>query len=268
MTSALDKLAAAQRRTASVLSAGLEPCAEHLFSGATADPAGHRACLRAIIHAAHPHACAFKLNLAFFEALGPDGWSLLHEVRRMIPDDAFVIADAKRSDIGSSAERYALALFDQLGVDAVTVNPLLGRDACEPFLRRATKMTFLLALTSNPGADDFLLRDGLWERIIERSLQWTDAPNIGFVVGATRPQHLARARELAGAAPFLIPGVGAQGGDPSALRPARIAGSGFGGVIVHATRALLPQPGDGDDPRAAIESKAERLKGELAKALG
>ena len=267
MSTALDKLKAAQARRQSILSAGLEPCPQYLFPGMTGDIAGYKACLRSLISAAHEHVCAFKLNLAFFEALGRQGWDRLYAVREMIPEDCLVIADAKRSDIGTSAERYALAIFDHLGADAVTVNPLMGRDSCEPFLRHAHKLTFLLALTSNPGADDFLLREGFYERVIERSMHWSDAGNIGYVVGATRPEYLARARQLAGEAPFLVPGVGAQGGDAASLAGGLIPNSAFPGLIVHATRALLPTEADAQDPRAAVATRAGQLREQLNNAL-
>lgn len=259
--SAIQKLREAQRRTGSCLCAGLEPCPEYLFAGMTVDMTGYKACLRAIISATRDIACAYKLNLAFFEALGQGGIELLYQVREHVPDDVLLIADAKRGDIGTSSERYALALYDHLGVDAATVNPLMGGDSVEPFLAYGEKLTYLLALTSNPGAADFLVASDLYLRIAEKAAGWNTRGNVGLVVGATQGDRVRAVREAAPDLPFLVPGIGAQGGRLEALaQHGRAAGAAdetpFEGLLVHVTRGLLPGSEDTGDPRDAVRQKA------------
>lgn len=234
------KLVTAIRRTGCCISLGLEPLAARLPAGVEPTVAAHGRYLRAMIKATADLVPAFKPNLAFFEALGPDGWRLLHDVFAAIPDASFGIADAKRGDIGSSAERYASAVFDGLSADAVTVNPLMGRDAVEPFLAHAGRMVYVLCLTSNPGAADFLTRDDLFLQIAQSLGGWKGEAHRGLVVGATAPaERLTQLAQVAGGVPLLVPGVGAQGGEVTSLvsvfgRPADTAS------LVHVTRAVLP----------------------------
>ncbi len=256
MTITLEKLRAAQARTGSLLSIGLEPCPEYLAHGMTADVSGYKAFMRMIISATHDLTCAYKLNIAFFEALQKKGWELLYEIREMIPADTLIIADAKRSDIGSSAQRYAFAFYDQLQVDSITVNPLMGRDSVQPFLEYRDKLNFFLCLTSNPGASDFLMRNNLYRDIAQSFEEWNAAENCGLVVGATKPEYVSEIRALAPSLPFLIPGIGAQGGDI-----ARVAENGrmcpdFSGMIFHVTRGILPARDEEGHPRDIIRRKA------------
>jgi len=210
---ATEKLRNAQEKTNSLLSIGLEPSLDYLPAGFSKNLEGAECFLQALIEATSDLACAYKVNLAFFEAHGWEGVELLYTIRESIPDEALLIADAKRSDIGSSAEQYAASLYDQFEADAATVNPLLGRESVEPFLRYKDKLTFLLVLTSNPGAADFLLPNDLYLRIAEKALSWNSMRNVGFVAGATRPGPLAELRAQAPDVPFLVPGAGAQEGD-------------------------------------------------------
>jgi orotidine 5'-phosphate decarboxylase subfamily 2 len=178
----------------------------------------------------------------------------------MVPESRLLILDAKRSDIGNTAEAYARALFDVWGADAVTVNPLLGRDAVEPFLARAGTAALILARTSNPSAADFLeapLQDGrpLYRLIVERALGWSGAAQIGFVVGATSATAIAEVRGLAPAAPLLLPGVGAQGGDLEAAVIAGLDATG-GGIIVPVSRGITGAA----DPRAAAAELCRRIE--------
>ncbi|MBN1479546.1 orotidine-5'-phosphate decarboxylase [candidate division KSB1 bacterium] len=172
---------------------------------------------KTIIDATIDFAAAFKVNLAFYEVYGELGWRALKDTFNYLPDSVIRIADAKRGDIGNTARMYARALFDGLGADAVTVNPYMGFDAAEPFLQDEEKGTFFLCLTSNPGAKDFQhFSNGtkcLYERIAETVKKWNVRANCGLVVGATRPNELATIRNIAPDVPFLIPGIGAQGGD-------------------------------------------------------
>ncbi len=168
-----------------------------------------------IIEATKNAAAAYKINLAFYEELGSEGVNALHETIRLIPDEIPIIGDAKRGDIGNTAEKYARTLFDFYGFDAATINPLMGFDSAAPFIKHEDKINFVLALTSNSGAEDFeklKLDNGkfLYQEIIEKCSDW--GKNIGFVFGATKLDELQANLELLGDAIVLLPGVGAQGG--------------------------------------------------------
>jgi len=160
---------------------------------------------------------SYKINLAFYEQYGSDGVNLIKETMRMIPDDIFVISDAKRGDIGNTSKAYATACFDGLKADAITVNPYMGYDSIEPFLENKNKFVFILALTSNPGSNDFqrLFSAGkeIYKYVIEKSCEWAGNENLGFVVGATHPHELSEIRDSITDRLLLIPGVGAQGGN-------------------------------------------------------
>ncbi len=160
---------------------------------------------------------AYKINLAFYEQYGSDGMNLIAETMRMIPDEIFVISDAKRGDIGNTSKAYATACFDILKADAITVNPYMGYDSIEPFLENKNKFVFILALTSNPGSNDFqrLFSAGkeIYKYVIEKSCEWAGSENLGFVVGATHPHELLEIRNSIPDRLLLIPGVGAQGGN-------------------------------------------------------
>lgn len=239
----LDKLHAAQQATNSVVCVGLDPAPERLPEVFRADPAPEAviAFCKAIVDATHEVACAYKPNLAFFEALGPDGLRVLQAVVAHIPSDRLIIADAKRGDIGNTARMYARAYFDVLGCDAVTVTPYMGRDAIAPFLAYPDKAVFVLTRTSNPGAADFqdLEAEGfpLYRHVARQTAAWAaEAPGTaGFVVGATDATTLAQMRRAYPSVPFLIPGVGAQGGSAATVMQA----AGSGPVLVNSSRGIL-----------------------------
>ncbi|MDK2970535.1 MAG: orotidine-5-phosphate decarboxylase [Candidatus Sumerlaeota bacterium] len=268
MSAALAKLRAAEARTGAMLSVGLEPCPEYQFGGLPATLDGYEQALHAIVDATRGIAAAYKFNLAFFEALGPGGFALLHRVRAALPVEAVVIADAKRSDIGSSAARYAQALYGELGADCVTVNPLMGRDSVEPFLAYEDRLTILLCLTSNPGACDFLVPGRLYRHIAEKAVEWSGGRgNCGLVVGATQPGSVAEIRAAAGDLPFLIPGVGAQGGTiEQVVRDGRI-GAEFSGLLFHVTRGILPRADEAGEAAEVIRRKAGEWQRRIADAL-
>lgn len=190
---------------------------------------------------------AFKPNIAFFEALGPRGISALQDVIAAIPAKIPVILDAKRGDIASTAEAYAQAAFDTLETNAVTVNPYLGYDSLEPFLRDAKKGVFLLCKTSNPGSSDLqdlpvLAETGkapvsLYEHVARLAQSWNEKNNLGLVVGATYPEALKRARAVAPDLWFLSPGVGAQGGQLHAALQAGLRADGMG-MLVSVSRSV------------------------------
>jgi orotidine-5'-phosphate decarboxylase len=157
----------------------------------------------------------YKLNFAFFERFGSKGYAWLEELAEAIHQRALVIGDAKRGDIGNSARHYAQAIFQHLDLDAATVNPYMGQDALEPFIADPARGAFVLCLTSNPGAEDFQ-RHGDDQPLYLEIAQWAqslnDADNLSLVVGATQTEDLTRIRHVAPDLPFLVPGIGAQGG--------------------------------------------------------
>lgn len=222
---------------------------------------------KAIINATSDIVCTYKPNLAFYEALGIEGLTALQETVRYIPDDIPVIGDAKRGDIGNTARAYAKALFDSLGLDAVTVNPYLGYDSIEPFISYVDKGVFVLCRTSNTGAADFQdlsCRDKgadndlqpLFKIVAQRAAEWNKKGNIGLVVGATYPEELAEIRLLCPEMLFLIPGIGAQGGD---LAQAVRYGAGKGGekAIFNSSRQILYASREADFAQAARQAADE-----------
>ena len=173
---------------------------------------------KAIIDATHDLVCAYKPNLAFYEALGIEGLTVLVKLTEHIPSDIPIIGDAKRSDVGNTAKAYAKALFSTFGFDAATVNPYLGFDSIEPFISYRDKGVFILCRTSNSGASDFqdlhsIAGLSLYEEVAQKAREWNVYGNIGLVVGATCPEDLKKVRSICPEMPFLIPGIGAQGGD-------------------------------------------------------
>lgn len=172
---------------------------------------------RHIIESTRDLVCAYKPNLAFYEALGSRGWEILHQTLALIPKEIVTIGDAKRGDIGNTAEHYARAMFEYFRFDAVTINVYMGYDAVEPFIRNPERGVFVLSLTSNPGSKDFQrTKSGsrpLYEKVARTAVKWNSKGNVGLVVGATHPRELKTIRRLAPTVPILIPGVGKQGGD-------------------------------------------------------
>lgn len=219
---------------------------------------------RDIISTTREYAVAYKPNLAFFEQCGSVGWAALERIVAMIPSDSMVIADAKRGDIGNTASRYADAFFNTLGADAVTVAPYMGEDSVRPFTESgAGKWTVLLALTSNPGAEDFEYHGNppLYQQVITKAATWGTPDNLMFVVGATRPEGLAAIRELVPEHFFLVPGVGAQGGTVS-----EVAAAGLNdrcGLLVNSSRGIL-YASSGEDFAEAAGTAARKIQREMA----
>jgi len=218
----IEKLVNAARKNKSLLCVGLDPDPERMPNGVSVFEFN-----KAIIDATSDLVCAYKLNLAFYEALGDEGLDALKGTTAYIPADIPVIGDAKRGDIGNTAKAYAKAIFTNLSFDATTVNPYLGFDSIEPFIQYRDKGIFILCRTSNAGAVDFQsLRceaEGshrpLFEIVALKAKQWNTYGNIGLVVGATYPEELRLIRQSHPDMPLLIPGIGAQGGDlASAVR--------------------------------------------------
>jgi len=220
---------------------------------------------RRIIEATKDLVCAYKLNAAFYEAEGLNGWRAMKETAELIPEPVISIGDAKRGDIGNSSERYSSAFFDMMNFDAVTVSPYMGEDSLEPFLRSKERCAFILALTSNPGSRDFQrLKVGkkfLYEKVVETAIHWNRKKNIGFVVGATHPKELQQVRKKAPAVPILIPGIGSQGGSLESAVKHGCDGHGFMAVI-NASRSIL-YASNGDDFADAARSEALRLNEDI-----
>ena len=271
----LERLAARTASTGTVLCLGLDPDPLALPAGFTRDVVGIEAFSKLLIEACLPSAAAIKPNLAFFEAFGPEGLAALERIRALVPEDVPFVADAKRGDIGSTAARQAAALFDRLGADAVTVNPYLGGEAIEPLLERSDRFAYVLCRTSNPGASelqDLIVeadesgapRERLYERVARRVAGWGPGGTVGLVVGATAPDEMARIRATAPGAAFLVPGIGAQGGEidpvlvhgPASASPA--GGRDGGGLLVNVSRGIA---------RAAIEAPANGTSVDLSEVL-
>lgn len=227
---------------------------------------------KAIIDATAPYCVAYKPNLAFYEASGVDGWKTLEETVRYIRQnypDQFIIADAKRGDIGNTSDLYARSFFDHLDVDALTVAPYMGKDSVTPFLGRKGKWVILLALTSNAGSADFqMLRldNGrrLFEQVIETSKQWAGDDEMMYVVGATQGRLFEDIRCVASTNFLLVPGVGAQGG--SLEEVAKYGMSKDCGLLVNSSRGIIFASKDEDFAHAAA-AEAARLAQQMRQLL-
>ncbi|MEW5991217.1 MAG: orotidine-5'-phosphate decarboxylase [Chloroflexota bacterium] len=270
----LERLAARSAAVGTVLCLGVDPDPAGLPPGFSPDLAGVERFARLLVEAAAPHAAAVKPNAAFFEAFGSPGLAALERVRAAVPTGIPFVVDVKRGDIGSTAARQAVALFDALGADAVTVNPYLGSEAVAPLLTRLDRYAYVLCRTSNPGAgelQDLVVEAGgegpaepMWARVARRAAGWGPGGTVGLVVGATAPRELATIRAIAPGLGFLVPGVGAQGGDaapvlrdgPATAPPA--GGRPGGGLLVNVSRAIA---------RAATEPVAERAPRDPAERL-
>jgi orotidine-5'-phosphate decarboxylase len=269
------KLQIAQQTNNSWVCVGLDPVMEHL-PGAVKDTASPLLTFgRAIVEATADLVCAYKPNLAFWLVEGPEGLSALRQLIADIPEDIPVILDAKFNDVGHTAAAYARAAFEMLGVDACTTNPYLGLDAVRPFLESEEHGVFLLARTSNPSAPD--LQDKtvgdrpLYEEVARLAAQWdANLPGTcGLVVGATYPEELAHLREIAPGLPFLIPGIGAQGGSletavahgPTACGERNRTTGGLG-PIINSSRGII-YASSGPDFAEAARAAALALRDQI-----
>lgn len=279
--------------TSAALTAAIHAKRSFLCIGLDPDPARLPACLanesnpvlafnQAIIAATHDLCVAYKPNTAFYEANGAAGWRTLEETARLIPAECFKIADAKRGDIGNTSAHYAAAFFEALPFDAVTVAPYMGQDSVTPFLEdRPGKWVILLALTSNPGAEDFQTTELLepsefqrekqlhggcppeqfYEKVLRISQTWPHADQLMYVVGATRAEALRQVRRHVPRAWLLVPGVGAQGG--SLAEVARHGMTADVGLLVNSSREIL-YASSGEDFAEAARAAAQRVQQEMA----
>lgn len=227
---------------------------------------------KAVIDATAPYCVAYKPNLAFYECFGLKGWTALEKTVKYIKEnypDQFIIADAKRGDIGNTSAMYARALFEEMDVDAVTVAPYMGEDSVTPFLGYEGKWVILLALTSNKGSHDFQLaedKDGerLFEKVLRRSGQWADEEKMMYVVGATQGSLFADIRKIVPNHFLLVPGVGAQGG--SLEEVCRYGMTSDCGLLVNSSRGIIYADNSENFAKVAGE-KAHELQQQMAQQL-
>jgi orotidine-5'-phosphate decarboxylase len=203
---------------------------------------------KAIIDATKDYAVAYKINTAFYEAYGVKGWECMDKTLNYIPKNIFTIADAKRGDIGNTSEQYARTFFETYPYDSVTVAPYMGADSVQPFLKFADKWAIVLGLTSNAGSADFQLQqcgdELLYEKVLRTVAGWGTPDNIMFVIGATRKEQLQHVRKMLPNHFFLIPGVGAQGGDVPTVCENTM--NSDGGILINVSRGIIYK-GEGKD---------------------
>lgn len=250
---ALEKLNNIQKERNTLLCIGLDPDVDKLPYQYARNDNGILAFCLDIINSTKSLTAAYKINFAFFEVLGKLSFAIIEQLISQIPNDIFIIADAKRSDIGNSAKFYAKTFFEYFKFDAVTINPLMGRDSIDPFLEYTDNFTYALGLTSNIGADDFLkqimwLEKPLFAFIIEKLAEWYPIENIGFVVGATQSDYFADIRKIVPNHHLLIPGIGAQGGDINKLKEI-----GLMPALVNVSRDILFHSTKNDYQMAVIQ---------------
>ena len=223
---------------------------------------------KAIIDATREHCVAYKLNTAFYESQGAVGWKSMAATVEYIGNEHFIIADAKRGDIGNTCKQYAQAFFGEMMFDSITIAPYMGYDSVEPFLEYADKTLILLALTSNKTAADFqFLNTGtkmLWQEVIKRSAEWPGCEDLMYVIGATKAESLREVRRLAPSNFLLVPGVGSQGGSLS-----EVCENGLNkncGLLVNSSRGII-FASDNNDFAEAAAKEASQLAEEMAAEL-
>jgi len=227
---------------------------------------------KAIIDITAPYCVAYKPNLAFYESMGTKGWIALEKtvayIRQRYPQQ-FIIADAKRGDIGNTSEMYAHSFFDEMKLDAVTVAPYMGEDSVKPFLLYPERWVILLALTSNKGSNDFQLTtdvtgERLFEKVLRTSLQWGSDEQMMYVVGATQGKLFEEVRQIVPDHFLLVPGVGAQGG--SLEEVCRYGMNSQCGLLVNSSRAII-YAGSGEDFITAALREVKKLQQEMQEML-
>lgn len=221
---------------------------------------------KAIIDATSDLCVAYKPNIAFYESLGPKGWVSLEKTMDYIPKNIFTIADAKRGDIGNTSKMYAKTFFEYFDFDAVTVAPYMGIDSVNPFLEFDDKWVILLGLTSNVGSHDFQQTVGnngqkLYETVIKKAQEWGNPDNLMYVIGATHPSSFADIREMAKEYFFLVPGVGAQGGDMDAV--VQYGRNQEIGLLINSSREII-YAGNGENFQEAVRAKAQEMVGKMS----
>ena len=259
------------RNKASFLCVGLDSDLSKLPAAVRNHPEAQFTFNKAIIEATHDLAVAYKINTAFYESDGSKGYQALEKTIQYLDQyhpNQFTIADAKRGDIGNTSTQYARAFFEKLPFDSVTVAPYMGRDSIEPFLQFEGKYAIMLALTSNQGAYDFQTLNtvdrSLYETVVATSRTWDGADRLMYVLGATKSEHLAAIRALTPKSFFLVPGVGAQGGDLESVFHA--AANEDIGLLVNSSRSII-FASSGDDYALAARNAAMDLQQQMKKLL-
>jgi orotidine-5'-phosphate decarboxylase len=252
------------RQKSSYLCTGLDTEMGKLPAGIERNGNGLLKFNKAIIEATLPFSASYKINTAFYEQYGWEGWQWMEETLSYLPDSVFRIADAKRGDIGNTSTMYARAFFERMNFDAVTVAPYMGEDSLRPFLEFKDKWIICLALTSNAGHADFQKIESnqkrLYETVIERVCRWGNEENLMFVVGATRGEDVAHIRSLIPNHFLLVPGVGAQGGS---LKDVSAAGlNAHCGLLANSSRGILYASSQ-EDYALAAAAEAQKLQGEM-----
>ncbi|MBT6234730.1 orotidine-5'-phosphate decarboxylase [Bacteroidia bacterium] len=244
----------------SYLCVGLDTDITKLPDGVPKNTSGILEFNREIINATKDYAVAYKMNTAFYEQLGSEGWKVLEKTREMLPSNVLSIADAKRGDIGNTSTMYAKAFFETMDFDAITVAPYMGLDSVEPFLKFDKKITIVLGLTSNQGSLDFqtnaLYHPPLYQTVLQRVSTWSTMENLMFVVGATKADALQEIRNIVPDHFLLIPGVGAQGG--SATEVCQNGKNKNGGLLINSSRGIIYASGNSDFAEVA-RAKAKEL---------
>ena len=266
MSAFTTKLTEASTRNRSLLCVGLDPDPRLAPPALVGQDGWVARFVLGVVEATADLVCAFKPNLAFYEALGDDGYRGLRAVMDGLPKDVLSLGDAKRGDVDSTAAAYARALFEVWGFDAATVSPYLGGDSLDPFTRYADRGVIVICKTSNRGSGDLQDLDVTWqgesmplyEAVARQVVARNGAGNLGLVVGATYPEQLGRVRSIAPGVPILVPGVGAQQGDLEGAVTAGLDASG-GGILVNASRSVL-YASSGDDWQAAARAAALDLR--------
>jgi orotidine-5'-phosphate decarboxylase len=263
-----EELIAQIKAKESMLCVGLDTDMDKLPEGVEHSMKGMVEFNRNIIEATHKYAVAYKINTAFYEQYGSEGWQCMEETLNLIPKECFTIADAKRGDIGNTSSMYARAFFKRLNFDSITVAPYMGEDSLSPFFAFEDKWVICLGLTSNAGSKDFQVLESegqkIYQHVMHKVSQWGNPGNLMFVTGATKASDLKQLRESFPQHFFLVPGVGAQGGTVHDVCVAAM--SNFGGLLINASRSIL-YASSGTDYIEKAEAEAKSLQMQCAEEM-
>jgi orotidine-5'-phosphate decarboxylase len=267
----LEKLKESYERNNSYVCVGLDSDYDKLPFCVKSNPEPQVYFNERIIKATVKDVCAYKINIAFYECHGAEGWRNLEQTVKLIPDDIPVIIDAKRADIGNTSAKYAQAIYENLNADAITVNPYLGLDAIEPFLKYKNKCAFVLCHTSNPSSSEFQRvkvvgdsreNEQLFELVARKVSEWNKIGACGLVVGANVPEDFRKVTNKAPGLPLLIPGIGAQKGDAEKVIE-NVAGCDF---IINSSRGIIFASSEDNFDEVAL-SKTIELKNRINELL-
>ena len=263
-----EELIAQIKAKESMLCVGLDTDMNKLPEGVERSMKGMVEFNRNIIEATNKYAVAYKINTAFYEQYGSEGWQCMEETLNLIPENCFTIADAKRGDIGNTSSMYARAFFKRLNFDSITVAPYMGEDSLSPFFAFEDKWVICLGLTSNAGSKDFQVLESegqkIYQHVMHKVSQWGNPGNLMFVTGATKASDLNQLRESFPQHFFLVPGVGAQGGTVHDVCVAAM--SDFGGLLINASRSIL-YASSGADYIDKAEAEAKSLQMQCAEEM-